>query len=198
MPIARDERGPRRKGKNKKINEANVARDVMHEISDWRMSWENKCWIFVTTVQSVLYNIDWYRELMSKGTWLTFFDEYHKLNAEEGAKWGKAAEAIKGDVVLGLTATPIRSDYSPTIFNGLPVDVTVSFEQAYNERAIRGVVAHVEHYFVDMRGPDGETMRITTEDLRNVTTDWDSYQAKRGLRFTDGYLAGILAAAHDC
>jgi superfamily II DNA or RNA helicase len=174
-----------------------VARLVSHQPADLRLSFENRCEVFVTTVQSVLSDGAFYRELLAKGRWLTFFDEYHKLNQQETARWGRAAAGVRGDVVVGLTATPIRSDNSPTIFDGIPVDVTVSFQTAYREQAIRGVIAHVEHYFVDVRDKDGNEERITTETLRGIR-DWETYQKKRDLRFVDDYLCGMLSLAHDC
>lgn len=170
---------------------------VRHEISDWRLTWENKCEIFVTTVQSVLSDESFYRELMKKGKWFTFFDEYHKLNREEAARWGKAALGVQGEIIIGMTATPVRSDNSPTIFDGTTVDVVVSFRDAYREKAIRGVIAHVEHYFVDMLDSNGNPERITTETLRNVQ-NFDDYQVRRDLRFIADYLSSMLSAAHDC
>lgn len=189
--------GNLRSFQDERTGATSVARMIRHEPSDLRLAWENRCEIFVTTVQSVLSSDFFYSELMQKGRWLTFFDEYHKLNRNETAKWGRAALGVQGDIVVGLTATPIRSDNSPTIFDGMPVDVTVSFEKAYEEKAIRGVVAHIEHYFLDVTAKSGDEERITTESLRDVR-DWDAYQKKRDLRFVNKYLCGILSVAHDC
>jgi hypothetical protein len=171
---------------------------VKHEPYVWRLSLENRCEIFITTVQSVLAAGGFfYAQLMQKGRWLVFFDEYHKLSKEESAQWGKAARGIQGEVTIGLTATPVRSDGTRTIFDEFPADVTVSFRQAYLEQAIRGVDAHVEHYFVEMEDDEGNVRRVATEDLADFN-NFDDFQIKRDLRFVSDYLTSIMTAAHSC
>lgn len=171
---------------------------VRHEPYVWRLSLENQCEIFITTVQSVLAAGGFfYTQLMQKGRWLVFFDEYHKLSREESAQWGRAARGIEGEITIGLTATPVRSDGTRTIFDEFPVDVTVSFRQAYLENAVRGVVAHVEHYFVEMEDEEGVVRRVATEDLADFN-NFDDFQIKRDLRFVSYYLTSIMTAAYSC
>jgi len=164
---------------------------VDHSTSIHRANRENRCDVYITTVQSIVCNEGFYADLMSTGRWALFCDEYQKLNKEEDAKWGKAIENLNHSVMFGLTATPIRTDKKATVFAEKEPDVEVSFEDAYKEKAIRGVVAHVEHYFVDVKNDDGGVDRITTD---NIT----SYDLSKDLRFTTKYISSILTSAYGC
>lgn len=150
----------------------------------------NLCEVYVTTVQSITANQGFYLDLMSSGRWCVFGDEYQKLNKEDGAKWGKAVDDLPCSVMLGLTATPVRTDKKQTVFSNKDPDVIVTFEEAYQQEAIRGVVAHIEHYFVDIE-TDGGVERVTTENI-------DNYDLSKELRFTSKYQASIFASAYSC
>jgi len=152
----------------------------------------NKVEIFITTVQSIVADKNgYYCDLMANGKWLVFCDEYHKLNSDEDAKWGKAVESLPHTVTLGLTATPIRTDGKPTFFSNKEPDVFVSYEQAYVEEAIRGVIAHIEHYHIDVKNDDGGVDRITTDNIgkRKLSED---------LRLSTKYVASLVTSAGDC
>lgn len=164
---------------------------VSHTVADLRAHLENRCEVFITTIQSIHANQGWYADFMSTGTWCVFADEYQKLNREDGAKWGKALEALHYNILFGLTATPVRTDRKQTVFATKEPDVCVTFKQAYTEQAIRRVVAHIEHYFVDVIGDSGDIERVTTDNI-------DSYDLSRDLRFTTKYYASLLSSAHDC
>lgn len=150
----------------------------------------NLCEVYVTTVQSITANHGFYLDLMASGRWCVFGDEYQKLNKEDGAKWGKAVDDLPCSVMLGLTATPVRTDKKETVFSNKEPDVIVTFEAAYQQQAIRGVVAHIEHYFVDVETDSG-VERITTENI-------EDYDLSKELRFTSKYQASILASAYAC
>jgi len=152
---------------------------------------ENLCEVYVTTVQSITCNEGFYADLMSSGRWCIFCDEYQKLNKDESAKWGKAVQNLNYCVMFGLTATPIRSDKKDTVFASKEPDVMVTLEEAYEQKAIRGVQAHIEHYFVDVKSNNGEIERVTTENI-------NSYDLSKELRFTTKYMASILASATAC
>lgn len=165
---------------------------VNGEVMPLRAHRENKAEIFVTTVQAITADRNgYYADLMATGKWLIFCDEYQKLNRDEKAKWGKAVDELPDTVKLGMTATPIRSDGKDTVFATKKPDHEVSFEDAYQEQAIRGVVAHVEHYFVDIKDDDGNVERVTTENISD-------YDLKKDLRLTTKYYASILSSARDC
>lgn len=164
---------------------------VDHSVKVLRAHRENLCEVYVTTVQSITCNEGFYADLMSTGRWCIFCDEYQKLNNDESAKWGKAVQDLNYCVMFGLTATPIRSDKKLTVFASKEPDVMVTLEQAYKQQAIRGVQAHIEHYFVDVKNDIGEVERVTTENI-------NSYDLSRELRITTKYMASILASATAC
>lgn len=170
-------------------------RKVDGEASHLRAHRENRSEIFITTIQAILPARGYFNDLMATGRWMLFCDEYHKLRAE--AAWGQAIDGLNYDLMLGLTATPIRTDGEATVFGIRPPDVIVSFEEAFAEQAIRGVNGHIEHYFVDVREPDGTVRRLTTEEI-GEERNFEAYQKARDLRMTGKYLAGILSSAHDC
>lgn len=173
-----------------------VARLITGEAADLRLSWENRCEIFVTTVQSVHSNIGHYRELMEKGRWLLVGDEFHKFNMDSEAMWGRAFDALSGsaEIKVGMTATPNRTDHMPTAFVGVKPDIIVIYDDAYGERAVRGVAAHIMHYNVTLKRRDGTDDIVTTEDLRD-SRDYDDYKAKRDLHENVDYLSSILTSA---
>lgn len=152
---------------------------------------ENLAEIYITTVQSIVAGTDKYIDLTKSGKWLIFCDEFHKLNVDEKAKWGKAVDAITHTVTLGMTATPVRSDGKDTYFAGHQPDVEVSFEDAFEEESIRGVKAHIEHYFVDVINDDGSVDRLTTENIND-------YDLSKDLRLTAKYQASLLSSAESC
>lgn len=164
---------------------------IDHSASVHRAHMKNKCDVYITTVQSVTSNEGFYADLMSSGVWCVFADEYQKYNIDESARWGKAIESLNFSVLFGLTATPVRTDSKATIFANKKPDVLVTFTEAYDEKAIRGVVAHIEHYFVDVKNDDGEVDRITTENI-------DSYDISKELRYTTKYFASIINSAYSC
>ncbi len=164
---------------------------VDHSVKVLRAHRENLCEVYVTTVQSITSNEGFYADLMSTGRWCIFCDEYQKLNNDEAAKWGRAVQNLNYCVMFGLTATPIRTDKKLTVFADKEPDVMVSLEQAYKQQAIRGVQAHIEHYFVDVKNDTGGVDRVTTENINN-------YDLSRELRITTKYMASILSSAAAC
>jgi superfamily II DNA or RNA helicase len=159
-------------------------------VADLRAHRENRCEVYITTIQSIHANRGWYSDFMASGVWCVFADEYQKLNREDGAKWGRALEALHYSVLFGLTATPVRTDRKQTVFASKEPDVSVAFKDAYMEQAIRRVVAHIEHYFVDVEMND-EIVRITTDNI-------EDYDLSRELRFTTKYYASLISSAYDC
>lgn len=164
---------------------------VSQTIADLRAHRENRCEVYITTIQSIHANQGWYADFMSGGVWCVFADEYQKLNREDGAKWGKALESLHYSVLFGLTATPVRTDRKQTVFASKEPDVCVDFKEAYTEQSVRRVVAHIEHYFVDVINQNDEVERITTDNIND-------YDLSRELRYTTKYYASIISSAYDC
>jgi hypothetical protein len=165
---------------------------------DLRLSWENQCEIFVTTIHHVVSSPEHFRTLLSKLRWNVIVDEVHKYSLSENKRWGKAANELLqlADMTLALTATPIRTDGAATPLDGLEIDSIVSIKEAYEERAIRGVVAHWEFYDVHIIVDDIEEV-VSTADLLGQGS-MDNYEKKRCLRYNAQYLGGILSSAVEC
>jgi len=159
-----------------------------------RANRENRCEIYITTIQHVVADKKsggFYADLMAAGQWCVFCDEYQKYNADEKAEWGKAIEKLNRTVMFGLTATPIRTDSKLTVFGSKVPDVEVSLDDAYKEQAIRGVRAHIEHYFVDVENSSGEIDRLTTETI-------ESNELSTELRYVNKYVSSIICSAYAC
>lgn len=171
-----------------------MAREITGSTADLRLSFENQCEVFVVTIQMALRAQGHLHDLMDKGRWMVFHDEYHRLNAAESAQYGQVAKRLGGNIVLGATATDRRTDKRPTIFDGIEPDSRVTWKAAYDEQAIRGVVAHIEHYTVEVEDRSGQTFTLTTEDLAGVSS-YEEYEYKRDLRYKDTYLSDILSRA---
>ena len=112
----------------------------------------------------------------------------------ESARFGQTARRLGGNVIIGGTATPRRTDKRPTIFDGIDPDSRVTWKAAYEEQAIRGVAAHIEHYTLEVEDRSGNTFTLTTEDLAGVSS-YEEYEYKRDLRYKDSYLSDILTRA---
>jgi superfamily II DNA or RNA helicase len=171
-----------------------VARLIDGSATDLRLAFENQCEIFVVTIQMALSNEGHLLDLMNKGRWMVWHDEYHRLNVSESAKFGQVARRLGGSVVLGCTATPHRTDRRPTIFDAIDPDSIVTWKSAYDEQAIRGVAAHIEHYTLHVEDREGNEFTLTTEDLAGETS-YEDYEYRRDLRYKDDYLADILGRA---
>lgn len=167
----------------------------------YRKHKENLNEVFVVTAQMLLgAKYGGVEELIATGSWMGIVDEYHKMR--EDREWGKAiievnnleiednAEKLNLHPLIGMTATPVRTDRKATLFCKQEPLVHVSLEQAYQERAIRGVIAHMEHYFVDLKNDDDKVDRWTTESLRG-----ESYWTKKELRFASKYYSSMLLSA---
>lgn len=159
---------------------------------------QNKAEIFVVTAQTLVAGRDsgGVPDLLETGRWLIVADEYHKLNTE--AAWGKKVSDLQHDYLLGMTATQFRSDGSDTVFANVPVCVEASLEEAYKEKAIRGVIAHIEHYFIDVIDETSqEVVRLTTEELRGEP-DFNNYMQSRRLRLLHKYYSSMLISGAEC
>lgn len=133
-------------------------------------------------------------DLLESGGWLCVLDEWHKIAEENDA--GKVIKTLPFDRVLAMTATPTRTRGERLLFDG-PIDVEVSIEEAYDERAIRGVVAHIEHYFLWTHDDSGTPQKIRTQELRGEG-DLSNYLKSRGLRLLSKYYSTMLIAGIEC
>ena len=172
-----------------------------------RDHFQGKSELFIASYQQVTRSDFWFHELLAKGHWLTVLDEVHHLAV--GEPWGEAIAQLPRVFTLAVTATPKRSDKRTVVslpikesatFHEVDPDVLVSFADAFNERACREPVGHIQHYFVDVMIGDGQVpIRINTAWLKSEGIHdegtFNEFEAKRALRYSDKYLSKMLSDA---
>ena len=156
-----------------------------------KQSYQNKSEIFVAGVQSIAADPGYYADLMSKCRWLVVADEYHHYGQQN--TWGQALLSLPSEVVLGMSATPMRGDSKPTIFGKADFDVLVSLEEAFREGAIRNIKTRISNYTITWQtsnsGPqDGLMTELTSE----ACGDLSEYEIKRNVRYLDKYVSSIF------
>lgn len=152
----------------------------------------NKSEIFVASVQSLCADPGYYADLMDKGRWLVVADEFHHYGADN--TWGAAIQRLDYEVILGMSATPIRSDKKATIFSGTSFDVEISIEEAYREKAIKRIESRIGDYAVSwssLDSPDPQNS-LMSELEKEWASDLSEYELKRGVRYYDKYISEIF------
>lgn len=159
----------------------------------------NRAEVFVTNIQTVSSTarnaIDTLSCLLSDDghKWMLAADEYHHYAEEKD--WGVSLQRLVNlcGFTLATSATPDR-DGSPTIF-GRPA-VTVSYEDGVNEGVLKYMKVRSFHYLADLLTPDGDIIRISTEDIRNgassVCEEINIYAARTQMRFSSKYISPLL------
>jgi superfamily II DNA or RNA helicase len=177
---------------------------ISKEPRDLRYAADGQVEVFVATYQQAYTDPQFWDRLLSNGKWFIVFDECHHLSVD--GKWGQETQNFTSAVRLYLTATPMRHDGK--MLSGVPrrggangsieivPTVEVTYREAVDEQAVRPVMVHVHHYFVDVQMPDGRIERLTTERLRDAgVTDFSDYETKYQLRYCEKYLSSILIEA---
>jgi superfamily II DNA or RNA helicase len=144
--------------------------------------------IYVATYQQL--NDGFFATLMARGKWMVIPDECHHLRLE--GRWAQNADRLVKVFTFYMSATPLRSDRLPLL--GVPREpvVSVTYHEAFREKAVRRVKGRIEHYYVEVQTDNG-TERITTESLKEEgVTDFSEYEARRQLRYAPGYLDWML------
>lgn len=162
----------------------------------YRAHVEGRAEVFVTTIQMVSAtargDIDTLTNLLrSGGRWMLAADEYHHYADERD--WGTSLARVRDLSVftLAMSATPDRDDV-PTIF-GKPTLVKPYLE-AVQEEAVKRFTRHAYNYAVDVKTPDGEVVRFTTDELREIeqAEGFEKFEQRRKLRYTPKYVSPIL------
>ncbi len=159
---------------------------------------QNKAEIFVAGVQSICANPGYYADLMNKGRWLVVADEFHHYGSENS--WGKSILDLPYSVILGMSATPVRSDQKLTIFGDSDFDVTVTIPDAYLEKAVKRIQGRVGNWMVSYStADDPEPQNFTTKDLIDAygidgtsPASISAYEIKKGIRYHDKYVSEIF------
>lgn len=166
-----------------------------------RYHYENRAEVFVVGVDKLRQNIGHIHNLMNKGRWMLVADEHHHY-AEDMA-WGNAVKEAQSmaERTLAMSATPFRNGGEVSIFGPPDKDMVVSLSQASEEKAIKRIKAHIEHYFVDVIDVNGELTRLTTESLRinqTLPETLSAWETKQQLRYLNKYLSPLISSAVAC
>lgn len=158
-----------------------------------KKSVRNQSDIFIAGVGSITANPSYYSDLMSKGNWLVVVDEMHHF--PEGKAWGEAVSALPYSVRMGMSATPIRRDNSPTIFGDSEFDVRVSLKDAFEEGAIRKLKSRILEYTLTYSklGEDPTTAMLS-DIAEEVEGDISAWELKKGVRYFAKYVSSIFLA----
>ena len=159
---------------------------------------QNKGEIFVAGVQSICADPGYYADLMSKNRWLVVADEFHHYGSENS--WGKSILELPYSVIMGMSATPVRSDQKLTIFGDSDFDVTVTIPDAYLEKAVKRIQGRVGNWMVSYStADDPEPQNFTTKDLIDAygvngtsPASISAYEIKKGIRYHDKYVSEIF------
>lgn len=126
---------------------------------------------------------------------LVVADEAHHLY-EEGA-WARATASLEVKEKMYFTATPIRGDQR--VLHDVPLDfagridplIQVTIKDAQNEGALCKVRAVAVQFWVDVETGDG-VYRVTTDDLEAERIDFSTYEARRQLRYAEGFTTPLI------
>lgn len=150
--------------------------------------------VFIATIHSVASDPEFYADLMETGRWMVVADEFHRYSLEESARWGEALKRLPYDMMVGLSATPDRTDNGETLFSHIEPTVHVSLARAKDEDAIRKLQARRMHYNIEVINVDCEPIELTTEDLANPK-GLDERLTRERLKFSDKYVSHMLMMA---
>lgn len=155
-----------------------------------KKSLRNESDIFVTTVQSITADKGWFIDLMTNNSWLVVADEFHHY--AEDKTWGQAISGLNKTVLLGMSATPIRGDCSPTIIGRTP-DVYISYEDAVKEKACRNICVVACEYDITYSSNNDEPQTVTLSELKeSLPENISDWEAKRRIRYHYKYINSLL------
>lgn len=164
------------------------------------------CEVFVATIQSLLVpeTREMLLEMLDVGRWMVVADEYHHFGSAEKSAWAQTMRDLdrRASCVLALSATPHRVDGKN--YFGKP-DVSVSYEAAEREGAVKRLCLGAHEYVVDVikPGPDGkpEALTFTTAELMDElgadgdASRIDKIMAKKRMRFSSKYVSPMVTRA---
>lgn len=165
---------------------------ITKEARDFTVIRRNEADVFVACYQQLSDRDQFFLDLTSQNAkWFVVLDEYHHLY--EDGRWAKRQEAISAPFRSYMSATPERSDRKKTHATPATPIVSIGYQDAYREEAVRLVVCHNEHYQVHCEGPDGESLHFSTADLlQENVEDFQSFEVRRQLRYKRDYLDWML------
>jgi len=151
--------------------------------------------IYAITVQSLTSGRlrKYVQEMLQVGRWMLVIDEYHHYGLE--AHWGRKVNEMNYAFRLAMSATPYRPD-DDSAFG--PPDVTVSYQAAVEEQAVKPLRLHSYVYRIDLI--DTQTAQIktyTTEQLveeigSDKADDIDRFVLDRQMRWSPKYVSPLV------
>jgi superfamily II DNA or RNA helicase len=168
--------------------------DVMFEgVGAIRRNRKNERQVFAITIQSLIARrgSDFIADLLSQGRWMVVVDEYHHYGFD--AQWGKAVLRLNTVFRLAMSATPSRKNGDSAF--GDP-DVSVSYEQAVKEGAVKPLVGHAYTYKVEAITGDGDVVVFTTRELAEEMGDGDKLEKRmieKQMRWSPRYISPLVS-----
>lgn len=151
--------------------------------------------VFAITVQSLRERRgrDIVKEMMASGRWFGWPDECHHYG--DGKSWADAIRALHIDFLLSTSATPYRKE-GDGIFG--PLDVDVTYWQAYEEKAVKPLRGHAYKYRIDIVDAHGDEHSLSVEDVtRDAGGDdpdkIDKLFIDRRMRWNPKYISPLVS-----
>jgi superfamily II DNA or RNA helicase len=159
---------------------------------------QNTAEIFVASIQKIHHDPRLFADLMEKGRWLVVADEGHHYALHN--TWGQALRSLHYEILLSMSATPLRHDRRATVAPEKQ-DVRIEIDEAVKEGAIRPMRSHISNYFIDIITGEEETpRRINLAELEQEAQGLDisEWEAQKKIRYNNSYLSQILSEAVSC
>ena len=160
-----------------------------------KKSSNNEAHVFTITVQALSQPVGQalVAELMSKCRWLVVVDEYHHYGID--AIWGRAVLALQYERLIAMSATPFRKADDSAF--GEP-DITVTYRDAMNERAVKPLSGHSYNYRVDAVLQNGEVVTFTTDEIADAAggdtpEKIEQFKASRSMRWSPKYVSPLVS-----
>ena len=169
----------------------NIGDSVAHALRQHR----NGTLVFIVTVQALVQSqrvVSAIQQIVGGARVFLVIDEYHHYGMDTA--WTRQIELIKRTAFLAMSATPDRKGEQP-IF-GAP-HVSISYEEAVNEGAVKRLHLHSYDYRIDfVSKADGEVSSFPVSELvAEAGSNPDSiekWMAARQARWTPKYVSPLI------
>lgn len=157
---------------------------------------KNERQVFAITIQSLIASrrdvgSGLVADLLAQGQWMVVVDEYHHYGFD--AEWGKGVLGLNAAFRLAMSATPTRKNGDGAF--GEP-DVSVSYEEAVKEGAVKPLCGHAYTYKVEAITGEGDVVVFTTRELVDEMGDGDKLEKRmieRKMRWSPRYISPLVS-----
>jgi len=169
----------------------NIGDGVVHALKQYR----NGTLVFIVTVQALVQSqraVAAVQQITGGKRVFLVIDEYHHYGTDTA--WTREVAKIKRAAFLAMSATPDRKGEQP-IFG--PPDISISYEQAVDEGAVKRLHLHSYDYRIDfVSKADGEVISFTVSELiaeAGASPDnIEKWIAARKARWTPKYVSPLI------